>query len=60
MGTCIFKHENSHQPQAEHGLHDLQGKEEKSVLVFCRIGSFAANWVVDPRRVTENVVHRGE
>lgn len=58
MGTCIFKRENSHQPQFEHGPYDLQGKE-KNVLVSSRIGSFAANWAADPRTVTENVVNSG-
>ena len=56
MGTCIFKRENSHQPQIEHGLYDLQGKE-KNVLVSSRIGSFVANWAVDLRRIMENAVH---
>lgn len=58
MGTGIFKRENSHQPRFEHGLHDPRGKEE-NVLVSSRVGPFAANWVVDLRRVTENAVHSG-
>lgn len=57
MGTCIFKHKNSHQPQFEHGLYDLQEKEE-NVLVSSRTGSFAASCVVDSRRAMENVVHK--
>lgn len=58
MGTCIFKRENSHQPQFEHGLYDLQGKE-KNVPVSSRIGSFAANWAVGLRSVMENAVCGG-
>lgn len=58
MGMGIFKCKNSHQPQFEHRQYDLQGNE-KNVLASSRIGSLAANWAVDLRRVMKNVIHSG-